>query len=157
MVERYVEKGCQFVGESLGARAAQTTQGGLTFFKPTWTGMGMPAANLALQQHGAPVLGASRVCRDELRPLAFQRRYTSQAPGSVLVTMGRTMVLCTCCVDPTVPPFLVGAGKGWLSAEYGMLPGSTSTRKPRACGRISPYESPIATRTGLSTLIWRRA
>src|SRR5215470_19776611 len=68
---------------------------------------------------------------DELRPLRFKRRYTRQAPGSVLVTMGRTTVLCTCCVEESVPPFLVGTGKGWLSAEYGMLPGSTSTRKPR--------------------------
>jgi ribonuclease PH len=71
---------------------------------------------------------------DELRPLAFRRRYTGQAPGSVLVTMGRTTVLCTCCVEESVPPFLVGSGKGWLSAEYGMLPGSTSTRKPRDKG-----------------------
>jgi ribonuclease PH len=68
---------------------------------------------------------------DQLRPLRFQRRYTRQAPGSVLVRMGRTTVLCTCCVDPHVPPFLVGKGKGWLSAEYGMLPGSTNTRKAR--------------------------
>jgi ribonuclease PH len=45
--------------------------------------------------------------------------------------MGRTMVLCTCCVEATVPPFLVGTGKGWLTAEYSMLPGSTSTRKAR--------------------------
>ncbi len=71
---------------------------------------------------------------DELRPLTFRRRYTAQAPGSVLVSMGRTTVLCTCCVEETVPPFLVGTGKGWLSAEYGMLPGSTSTRKPRDKG-----------------------
>ena len=68
---------------------------------------------------------------DELRPLSFKRRYTRQAPGSVLVRMGRTTVLCTCCVEPSVPPFLVGTGKGWMSAEYGMLPGSTNTRKPR--------------------------
>src|SRR5579863_4896989 len=68
---------------------------------------------------------------DELRPLTFRRRYTRQAPGSVLVRMGRTAVLCTCCVESSVPPFLVGGGKGWLSAEYGMLPGSTNTRKPR--------------------------
>jgi ribonuclease PH len=68
---------------------------------------------------------------DELRPLRFQRRYTRQAPGSVLVRMGRTTVLCTCCVEPSVPPFLVGKGKGWMSAEYGMLPGSTNTRKAR--------------------------
>src|SRR5215475_2938079 len=68
---------------------------------------------------------------DELRSLTFKRRYTRQAPGSVLVRMGRTTVLCTCCVEPSVPPFLTGKGKGWLSAEYGMLPGSTGTRKPR--------------------------
>jgi ribonuclease PH len=68
---------------------------------------------------------------DELRSLRFKRRYTRQAPGSVLVQMGRTSVLCTCCVEPSVPPFLVGKGKGWMSAEYGMLPGSTNTRKPR--------------------------
>ncbi len=68
---------------------------------------------------------------DELRPLTFRRRYTRQAPGSVLVRMGRTTVLCTCCVEPAVPEFLVGRGKGWLTAEYGMLPGSTSTRKAR--------------------------
>jgi ribonuclease PH len=71
---------------------------------------------------------------DHLRPLRFRRRYTRQAPGSVLVSMGRTTVLCTCCVEPSVPPFLVGTGKGWLTAEYGMLPGSTQTRKARDRG-----------------------
>jgi ribonuclease PH len=71
---------------------------------------------------------------DELRPLTFRRRYTRQAPGSVLVRMGRTTVLCTCTVEPAVPPFLVGRGKGWLTAEYGMLPGSTGTRKARDRG-----------------------
>src|SRR3954452_7942541 len=48
--------------------------------------------------------------------------------------MGRTTVLCTCCVELSVPPFLVGRGRGWLTAEYGMLPGSTSTRKARDRG-----------------------
>src|SRR3954464_10928632 len=71
---------------------------------------------------------------DGLRTLAFRRRYTRQAPGSVLVRMGRTTVLCTCTVDNAVPPFLLGAGTGWLTAEYGMLPGSTQTRKPRDRG-----------------------
>jgi ribonuclease PH len=71
---------------------------------------------------------------DELRPLTFRRRYTRQAPGSVLVRMGRTTVLCTCCVEQAVPSFLLGTGKGWLTAEYGMLPGSTNTRKPRDRG-----------------------
>jgi len=71
---------------------------------------------------------------DELRPLSFQRRCTGQAPGSVLVRMGHTTVLCTCSVQAEVPEFLRGTGKGWLTAEYGMLPGSTSIRKPRDRG-----------------------
>src|SRR5262245_37079532 len=71
---------------------------------------------------------------DQLRQLKFQRRYGRQAAGSVLVRMGRTTVLCTCCVEAGVPPFLLGTGKGWLSAEYGMLPGSTGTRKQRDRG-----------------------
>src|SRR5581483_2307841 len=71
---------------------------------------------------------------DQLRPLSFKRRYTRQAPGSVLVRMGQTTVLCTCTIEATVPPFLVGSGKGWLTAEYGMLPGSTGTRKARDRG-----------------------
>src|SRR6187200_2681839 len=70
----------------------------------------------------------------QLRPLSFKRKYTRNAPGSVLVKMGRTTVLCTCCVEPKVPDFLVGRGKGWLTAEYGMLPGSTASRKPRDKG-----------------------
>src|SRR5262249_46606321 len=71
---------------------------------------------------------------DELRPLRFERRYTGQAPGSVLVRMGRTAVLCTCCIQEVVPEFLLGTGRGWLTAEYGMLPGSTPTRKARDRG-----------------------
>lgn len=68
---------------------------------------------------------------EQIRPLTFQRGFTRQAPGSVLVQMGRTMVLCTCTVEESVPPFLVGRGKGWLTSEYSMLPGSTGTRKAR--------------------------
>jgi ribonuclease PH len=68
---------------------------------------------------------------DHLRTLTIQRGFTRQAAGSVLIHVGRTMVLCTCSVEETVPPFLVGTGKGWLSAEYAMLPGSTSSRKSR--------------------------
>jgi ribonuclease PH len=67
----------------------------------------------------------------DLRPLSFTRRYTKQAPGSVLVISGDTVVLCTCSVEQTVPEFLEGTGKGWLTAEYAMLPGSTNRRKPR--------------------------
>jgi ribonuclease PH len=68
---------------------------------------------------------------DQLRPVLFRRHFTRLAPGSVLARMGRTLVLCTCSVEPAVPPFLVGTGKGWLTAEYAMLPGSTSPRKAR--------------------------
>src|SRR5438876_8969745 len=67
----------------------------------------------------------------QLRPLSFKRKYTRSAPGSVLVKCGRTTVLCTCCVANEVPEFLKGKGKGWMTAEYGMLPGSTDKRKPR--------------------------
>jgi ribonuclease PH len=68
---------------------------------------------------------------NQLRPLTFTRNYLGQAPGRVLVTMGQTAVLCTCCIEPAVPEFLEGKGTGWLTAEYGMLPGSTNKRKPR--------------------------
>lgn len=71
---------------------------------------------------------------DQLRPLKFKRKYTRHAPGSVLLSMGNTVVLCTCTVEPKVPDFLVGKGRGWLTAEYGMLPGSTQGRKPRDKG-----------------------
>jgi ribonuclease PH len=71
---------------------------------------------------------------DALRPLTIRRRFTRQAPGSVLVSMGRTTVLCTCTVEASVPPFRAGTGQGWLTAEYAMLPGSTETRKARDRG-----------------------
>jgi ribonuclease PH len=71
---------------------------------------------------------------DELRPLKIKRRYTRTAPGSVLIQAGRTTVLCCAAVEAGVPPWLVGQGRGWLTAEYGMLPGSTSPRKRRERG-----------------------
>ncbi len=71
---------------------------------------------------------------NQLRPISFKRKYTGNAPGAVLVKTGRTTVLCTCCVDPKVPDWMVGRGKGWMTAEYGMLPGSTGSRKPRDKG-----------------------
>ncbi|QVL29898.1 ribonuclease PH [Telmatocola sphagniphila] len=68
---------------------------------------------------------------NQLRPLSFEPGFTRQAPGSVLVRSGMTIVLCTCCIDTKVPEFLEGKGQGWLTAEYGMLPGSTNSRKAR--------------------------
>lgn len=68
---------------------------------------------------------------DELRPLRIKRRYTQTAAGSVLIQAGRTTVLCTASIDPKVPDWMAGKGRGWITAEYGMLPGSTQPRKRR--------------------------
>jgi len=72
---------------------------------------------------------------DEMRPVRFTRRYTRHAEGSVLVEFGHTIVLCTASVGERVPPFLRGAGRGWVTAEYGMLPRSTHTRSDREAVR----------------------
>jgi ribonuclease PH len=66
-----------------------------------------------------------------LRPVRFHRRFTRHAEGSVLVEMGFTRVLCTASVEEKVPPFLKGTGRGWVTAEYGMLPRATHTRGAR--------------------------
>ncbi|MBK5963975.1 ribonuclease PH [Thiocystis minor] len=68
---------------------------------------------------------------DELRPLRFTRGFTRHAEGSVLVECGDTRVLCTASVEARVPPFLKGQGKGWITAEYGMLPRATDQRTQR--------------------------
>lgn len=72
---------------------------------------------------------------DELRAVEIIRKYTCHAAGSVLIRCGNTHVLCTASIEERVPPFLRGAGQGWLTAEYGMLPGSTSTRSGREAAR----------------------
>lgn len=72
---------------------------------------------------------------DELRPIRFTRDYTCHAEGSVLVEFGQTRVLCTASVEPRVPPFLKGQGKGWITAEYGMLPRATNERTGREAAR----------------------
>jgi ribonuclease PH len=71
----------------------------------------------------------------ELRPISFTRNYTRHAEGSVLVCFGDTKVLCTASVEERVPPFLKGQGKGWVTAEYGMLPRATHTRSDREAAR----------------------
>ena len=68
---------------------------------------------------------------DALRPLEFVTDFVEQASGSVLVSFGRTRVLCTASVDVGVPRWLAGSGRGWLTAEYGMLPASTGQRTQR--------------------------
>ncbi|MGI9456753.1 MAG: ribonuclease PH [Aeoliella sp.] len=68
---------------------------------------------------------------DVLRPFSLERGFTASAAGSVLVKAGGTTVLCTASLSDEVPKWLAGKGKGWVTAEYNMLPGSTSPRKPR--------------------------
>ena len=72
---------------------------------------------------------------DALRPVRMTRAFTRHAEGSVLVEFGDTRVLCTASVEEKVPAFLRGAGRGWLTAEYGMLPRSTHTRTEREAAR----------------------
>ncbi len=72
---------------------------------------------------------------DQLRPVAFTRDFTVMAPGSVLVGMGRTQVLCTASVEDRVPPWLRGGGKGWVTAEYSLLPGSSPERVAREAAK----------------------
>jgi ribonuclease PH len=65
---------------------------------------------------------------DELRPITFQRDFTAMAAGSCLVSFGSTQVLCTASIDDDVPRWMRGKGKGWVTAEYSMLPGSSPER-----------------------------
>jgi ribonuclease PH len=72
---------------------------------------------------------------DELRPITFERDYTEMAAGACLVSFGRTRVLCTASIDEDVPRWMRGSGKGWVTAEYSMLPGSSPERVDREAAR----------------------
>jgi len=72
---------------------------------------------------------------EQLRPVKITRDYTCHAEGSVLVEFGNTKVICTASVENSVPRFLRGAGQGWVTAEYGMLPRSTNSRMGREAAR----------------------
>ncbi len=72
---------------------------------------------------------------NQLRQVRFERHYTKHAEGSVLVSFGDTKVLCTASVEAGVPRWLKGKGKGWVTAEYGMLPRATNTRNQREAAR----------------------
>lgn len=74
---------------------------------------------------------------DQLRPVTFERQFTKFAAGSVLTRCGNTQVLCTVSVEEGVPRFLQGTGRGWLTAEYRMLPGATPQRQPREIMKLS--------------------
>ena len=72
---------------------------------------------------------------DELRPITFERDFTEMADGSALVTFGRTRVLCTASIDDDVPRWMRNSGKGWVTAEYSMLPGSSPERVGREAAK----------------------
>ena len=72
---------------------------------------------------------------EALRPVKITRHFTKHAEGSVLIEWGDTRVICTASVEEKVPPFLRNTGKGWVTAEYSMLPRSTHTRTQRDTGR----------------------
>ncbi|PCJ25223.1 MAG: ribonuclease PH [SAR86 cluster bacterium] len=72
---------------------------------------------------------------NQLREISITRNYTKHAEGSVLIAFGDTKVLCNASVETSVPRFLKGSGKGWVTAEYGMLPRSTNTRMDREAAR----------------------
>lgn len=89
---------------------------------------------------------------DELRPVRITNHYLLHPDGSVLIEMGNTKVICTCMVENKVPPFLRGTDRGWVTAEYAMLPGSTQTRKIRdiSKGKLDGRSSEIQRLIGRS-------
>ncbi len=87
---------------------------------------------------------------NSLRPVKIKRGFTSKTPGSVLYRCGDTVVLCTASIDDNVPPWMEDAGKGWITAEYNMLPGSTSPRKRRDRTRVDGRTTEIQRLIGRS-------
>lgn len=87
---------------------------------------------------------------NELRPVKIKRAYTRTSPGSVLFQAGGTTVLCTASVENSVPPWMVGKGRGWITAEYNMLPHSTSPRKARERAKLDGRTTEIQRLIGRS-------
>ncbi|MFO7577758.1 MAG: ribonuclease PH [Pelovirga sp.] len=87
----------------------------------------------------SPLCRTDNRIADQLRQISFTRDFTRYAEGSVLICCGETRVLCNASVEPRVPPFMRGEGRGWVTAEYSMLPRATHTRSPReaAKGKLS--------------------
>src|ERR1035441_6888066 len=75
---------------------------------------------------------------DQMRPVEITSGYLQTAEGSTLITVGNTRVLCAATVEESVPQFLRGSGKGWVTAEYSMLPRATGTRTPREVNKGRP-------------------
>ncbi len=87
---------------------------------------------------------------NQLRPIRVQRAFTAAAGGSVLIEAGDTKILCTASLDEQVPPWMAGKGRGWITAEYSMLPGSTAPRKRRERGKVDGRSTEIQRLIGRS-------
>ena len=89
---------------------------------------------------------------DQLRSISIELDYVNTSLGAVLLSMGQTKVICTVSCEDRVPPFLIGTGKGWLTAEYAMLPGSSPRRVSRegATGKINSRSREIQRLIGRS-------
>jgi ribonuclease PH len=87
---------------------------------------------------------------NQLRDISVKRRYTNKAPGSVLFRAGETVVLCTASIEESVPDWMQGSGRGWITAEYNMLPSSTSPRKRRDRSRVDGRTTEIQRLIGRS-------
>src|SRR4029077_14106633 len=85
-------------------------------------------------RHGSQMMRVDGRSASELRPVNITPDFNRYAEGSVLIAFGETRVICTASVEEKVPNFLEGQGKGWVTAEYGMLPRSTHTRSGRNTG-----------------------
>ncbi len=87
---------------------------------------------------------------NEIRAVKIKRKYTNKTAGSVLYQSGETVVLCTASIDENVPPWMEKSGKGWITAEYNMLPGSTSPRKRRDRNKVDGRTTEIQRLIGRS-------
>ena len=98
------------------------------------------------------MISSSRTQDNSLRPVTMERNCIMHAEGSCLISCGNTKVLCTASVEDKVPPFLRGSGKGWVTAEYALLPRSTAVRVPRDAvkGRINGRSQEIQRLIGRS-------
>ena len=88
--------------------------------------------------------------RNQIRPVKIKRNFTKKTPGSVLYQCGDTVVLCTASIDEKVPPWMADSGKGWITAEYNMLPGSTEPRKRRDRNKVDGRTTEIQRLIGRS-------
>src|SRR5476651_998708 len=89
------------------------------------------APPLPAQRHSSQLMRPSKRQPDELRPVSIERAVSMHAEGSCLIKFGNTHVLCMASLEERIPPWLKGQGRGWVTAEYGMLPRATAERNRR--------------------------